>query len=107
MWFRDKSFHPLGTGSSGGGLLGIFRSTLWTKIEQYTTRTLKLQVFSHLHGLSLKWHLSRKTGEVLRIVDRGTGSVDSLLDYVLFNIFPTIADIAIAVIYFTIKFNIW
>jgi ATP-binding cassette subfamily B (MDR/TAP) protein 6 len=96
-----------GAGLFGSGLLGIIRSTLWTKIEQYTTRTLKLRVFSHLHHLSLRWHLTRKTGEVLRIVDRGTDSVDSLLNYILFNIFPTIADIVIAIIYFIVKFNIW
>jgi ABC-type transport system involved in Fe-S cluster assembly fused permease/ATPase subunit len=60
-----------------------------------------------LHDLSLSWHLSRKTGEVLRIVDRGTDSVDSLLNYVLFNIFPTIADILIAIVYFIVQFNIW
>ncbi len=104
---KDKSFFFLGAGLFGSGLLGIIRSTLWTKIEQYTTRTLKLRVFSHLHHLSLRWHLTRKTGEVLRIVDRGTDSVDSLLNYILFNIFPTIADIVIAIIYFIVKFNIW
>lgn len=80
---------------------------MWTKIEQYTTRTLKVRVLSHLHDLSLSWHLTRKTGEVLRIVDRGTGSVDSLLDYVVFSIFPTITDILVAIIYFIVQFNIW
>ncbi|CAF0743833.1 unnamed protein product [Didymodactylos carnosus] len=94
-------------GSFGSGMLGLLRSVLWIKVEQYTTRTLKLRVFSHLHNLSLKWHLSRKTGEVLRIVDRGTDSVDSLLNYILFNIVPTIADILIAIVYFIIVFNIW
>ncbi|CAF3945798.1 unnamed protein product, partial [Rotaria sp. Silwood2] len=96
-----------GAGVFDAGALGILRTTLWTKIEQYTTRSLKLRVFSHLHHLSLSWHLTRKTGEVLRIVDRGTDSVDSLLTYVLFSIFPTIADIIIAIIYFVVQFNIW
>ncbi|CAF0928654.1 unnamed protein product [Didymodactylos carnosus] len=96
-----------GAGLFGSGALGILRTLLWVKVEQYTTRTLKLRVFSHLHNLSLKWHLSRKTGEVLRIVDRGTDSVDSLLNYILFNIVPTIADIIIAIAYFIIAFNIW
>ncbi|CAF4901239.1 unnamed protein product, partial [Rotaria sp. Silwood1] len=59
-----------GSGAVGSGLLEIGRTILWTKIEQYMTRTLKLRVLSHLHHLSLHWHLSRKTGEVLRIVDR-------------------------------------
>lgn len=104
---RIFSLYYIGAGPFGSGILGIIRSTLWTKIDQYTARSLKARVFSHLHNLSLSWHLTRKTGEVLRIVDRGTDSVDSLLNYVLFNIFPTIADILIAIVYFIIQFNIW
>ena len=104
---RRRFFCLIGAGGFGSGLLSIARSTLWVKIDQYTTRTLKLRVLSHLHNLSLRWHLVRKTGEVLRIVDRGTKSVDSLLNYILFNIFPTIADIIVAVVYFIIQFNIW
>ncbi|UJR30014.1 hypothetical protein I4U23_017559 [Adineta vaga] len=96
-----------GAGGFGSGLLSIVRSTLWVKIDQYTTRSLKIRVLSHLHDLSLRWHLIRKTGEVIRIVDRGTESVDSILNYILFNIFPTIADILIAIVYLIIKFNIW
>ncbi len=64
-------------------------------------------MFSHLHSLSLRWHLTRKTGEVLRIMDRGTNSINGLLSYLVFNIIPTIIDIAIAVIYFTAMFNVW
>lgn len=64
-------------------------------------------MFSHLHALSLRWHLTRKTGEVLRIMDRGTNSVNGLLSYLFFSILPTIVDIVVAVIYFTINFNGW
>ncbi|CAG0905349.1 unnamed protein product [Cyprideis torosa] len=66
-----------------------------------------MELFAHLHSLSLRWHLSRKTGEVLRVMDRGTNSITTLLSYILFNIVPTIADIIIAVIYFTSSFNAW
>lgn len=61
----------------------------------------------HLHGLSLRWHLGRKTGEVLRVMDRGTDSIDNLLNYILFSIVPTIIDIIIAVIFFISAFNKW
>lgn len=60
-----------------------------------------------MHGLSLRWHLGRKTGEVLRIISRGTDSVNSLLSYLIFNILPTIADIIIAIVYFATAFNPW
>lgn len=58
-----------------------------------------------MHGLSLKWHLGRKTGEVLRIMDRGTDSTNNLLSFVLFNIGPTTIDIIVGVIFFFSYFN--
>ena len=54
-----------------------------------------------------RWHLGRKTGEVLRIMDRGTNSVNSLLQYLVFNILPTLIDIIVAVVYFAVEFNIY
>ena len=73
------------------------------------THVVSFQVgmFSHLHRLSLRWHLSRKTGEVLRIMDRGTSSINGLLSYIVFNIAPTIIDIIVAIVYFTVAFNVW
>ncbi|VEL26189.1 unnamed protein product, partial [Protopolystoma xenopodis] len=55
----------------------------------------------------MHWHLSRKTGEMLRIMDRGTSSVSSVLNYLIFNILPTLIDILIGVIFFLTAFNIW
>ncbi|KAK3758018.1 hypothetical protein RRG08_006599, partial [Elysia crispata] len=55
--------------------------------------------------LSLRWHLGRKTGEVLRVIDRGTSSINTLLSYIVFQIFPTIADVIIAIAYFITFFN--
>ncbi|VDP06177.1 unnamed protein product [Heligmosomoides polygyrus] len=90
-----------------GGFLNTLRSYLWIPIQQYTTRELEVELFAHLHSLSLRWHLSRKTGLVLRVMDRGTSSVNSILNYILFNIVPTIADIIIAVIFFFSTFNFY
>lgn len=73
----------------------------------FTTLEIQSELFKHIHSLSLRWHLSRKTGEVLRIMDRGTGSVNSLLQYLLFNILPTLIDITVAIIYFGVEFNIY
>ncbi|XGW16943.1 hypothetical protein V3C99_001963, partial [Haemonchus contortus] len=90
-----------------GGFLNTMRSYLWIPIQQYTTRELEVELFAHLHSLSLRWHLSRKTGLVLRVMDRGTSSVNSILNYILFNIVPTIADIVIAVVFFFSTFNFY
>ncbi|XP_066996490.2 ATP-binding cassette sub-family B member 6 [Anabrus simplex] len=96
-----------GGGTGGMGFLSNLRSFLWIRIQQYTTREIELKLFSHLHSLSLRWHLGRKTGEVLRVMDRGTDSIFNLLNYILFNIVPTIVDILIAVIFFIVTFNGW
>eukprot|EP00118_Oscarella_pearsei_P015913 m.147785 g.147785 ORF g.147785 m.147785 type:complete len:849 (+) comp38477_c0_seq18:131-2677(+) len=94
----------------GGGSLGLLssaRSLVWLPVQQYTSRRIQVDLFQHLHNLSLRWHLSRKTGEVLRIMDRGTQSVNNILNYVLFNIVPTIVDIIIAIVFFVVAFNAW
>ncbi|XP_011496749.1 PREDICTED: ATP-binding cassette sub-family B member 6, mitochondrial [Ceratosolen solmsi marchali] len=96
-----------GGGTGGMGLLNNLRSFLWIRIQQYTTREVEIELFRHLHSLSLRWHLSRKTGEVLRVMDRGTDSINNLLSYILFSIIPTIVDIVVAVIFFISAFNKW
>ncbi|CAH2003078.1 unnamed protein product [Acanthoscelides obtectus] len=96
-----------GGGTGGMGLLNNLRSFLWIRVQQYTTREVEVELFRHLHSLSLRWHLGRKTGEVLRVMDRGTDSINNLLSYIFFSIFPTITDIIVAVVYFVAAFNIW
>uniref|UniRef100_V5GJI0 ATP-binding cassette sub-family B member 6 n=1 Tax=Anoplophora glabripennis TaxID=217634 RepID=V5GJI0_ANOGL len=96
-----------GGGTGGMGLLNNVRSFLWIRIQQYTTREVEVELFRHLHSLSLRWHLGRKTGEVLRVMDRGTDSINNLLNYIIFSILPTIVDIIVAIVYFVAAFNIW
>lgn len=95
-----------GSGGSSG-LLNSMRSFLWLRVQQYTNRNIQLRLFDHLHSLSLRWHLGRKTGEVLRSIDRGTASINNILSYVVFSILPTLADIVIAIVYFITAFNAW
>ena len=95
-------------GSTGStGFINNFRVFLWIRVQQYTSRAMQVKLFSHLHGLSLRWHLGRKTGEILRVMDRTTQSINNLLSYILFSIFPTIVDIIVAVVYFVIAFDAW
>ncbi|CAG7835547.1 unnamed protein product [Allacma fusca] len=96
-----------GGGAGTSGLLSNLRSFLWISVSQYTTREVQVKFFGHLHRLSLRWHLQRKTGEVLRAMDRGTESVNNILNYLIFNIVPTVADIIIAIVYFAVFFNGW
>uniref|UniRef100_A0A4W3HL01 ATP-binding cassette sub-family B member 6 n=1 Tax=Callorhinchus milii TaxID=7868 RepID=A0A4W3HL01_CALMI len=96
-----------GGGAGSSGFVNNLRSFLWIRVQQFTNREVQIRLFAHLHSLSLRWHLGRKTGEVLRSVDRGTSSINSLLSYIVFSIFPTIADIIIAIIYFISNFSAW
>lgn len=96
-----------GGGTGSMGVLNNLRSFLWIRIQQYTTREIEVELFRHLHSLSLRWHLNRKTGEVLRVMDRGTDSINNLLNYILFSIAPTIVDILVAVVFFVMAFNWW
>ncbi|KAG0009219.1 Homocysteine S-methyltransferase 1, partial [Podila clonocystis] len=84
----------------GSGLVNAIRGWAWIPIEQYSNSTLTIQFFEHVHSLSLQFHLNRKTGELLRILDRGTSSIVSLLSTILFQLFPVVADVTVAVCYF-------
>ncbi|XP_059184195.1 ATP-binding cassette sub-family B member 6 [Centropristis striata] len=96
-----------GGGAGASGFVSNMRSFLWIKVQQFTSRVVQVRLFGHLHGLSMRWHLGRKTGDVLRSIDRGNTSINSLLTYIVFSIFPTIADIIISIIYFITYFNAW
>ncbi|AWP13574.1 putative ATP-binding cassette sub-family B member 6 mitochondrial-like [Scophthalmus maximus] len=96
-----------GGGAGTSGFISNLRQFLWIRVQQFTSRGVQLRLFSHLHGLSLRWHLERRTGDVLRSVDRGTSSINNLLSYILFSILPTVCDIIIAVVYFVSYFSVW
>lgn len=78
------------------GIIGTAKNALWVKVEQNTTKELKVALFEHIHSLGIRWHQSRKTGEVLRIVDRGTASVTTILNTAFFQVIPIIIDSVIA-----------
>ncbi|KAI8355605.1 hypothetical protein EDC96DRAFT_576900 [Choanephora cucurbitarum] len=91
-------------GSSG--LIQALQNYFWIPVGQYTTREVSVKLFAHLHSLSLHYHINRKTGEVLRTVDRGTNSIVQLLSQIVFSIFPALANILIAVVVFSVKFSL-
>lgn len=77
------------------------RNMTFERVGQDATRQLAEDVFHRLHRLSLRFHLSRRTGEVTKTIERGTKSIDTMLYFLLFNIAPTIIElIAVAVIFY-------
>lgn len=88
-----------------GGYLNVVRHLLWIPVSQGTHKRLRVDLFGHILGMSLRWHLQRKTGEVLRVIDRGVTSVEVILSEVVFSMLPAIADVSIAVLYFISAFD--
>ena len=78
------------------------RNIAFERVGQDATRQLAEDVFGRLHQLSLRFHLSRRTGEITKTIERGTKSIDSMLYFLLFNIAPTILElVAVGVIFYT------
>ncbi len=70
------------------------RELVFAKATEGATRSIALQVFGHLHSLSLRFHLERQTGGMTRDIERGTRGVQSLISYSLYSIFPTLVEVA-------------
>lgn len=72
-----------------------FRDFIFARVTQFTQRKIGLQTFEHLHSLSLAFHLDRQTGGLSRVIERGTRGIQTVLQFALFNILPTIAEVLI------------
>lgn len=83
------------------------REFLFARVTQRAVRTIALQVFRHLHALSLRFHLNRQTGGMTRDIERGTRGVGSLISYTLFNILPTLVEITLVLGYLVLHYDIW
>ena len=69
------------------------RDAVFSRVSQHAVRQVAIKVFSHLHALSIRFHLERKTGALNRFIDRGTTGIQFLLSFVAFNILPTLFEV--------------
>ncbi len=88
-------------------LFGELRDALFAKVTQRAIRRVAIQVFAHLHNLSLRFHLERQTGGVSRDIERGTRGISFLLTFLLFNILPTLLEILLVAAILFVKYNPW
>jgi ATP-binding cassette subfamily B protein len=88
-----------------GVLADNLRNALFEKVGQRAARRLAARVFRHIHDLSLRFHLERRTGSLTKIVERGTKSIDMMLYFLLFNIAPTIIELVAICAIFFVKFG--
>ncbi|GBF99523.1 hypothetical protein Rsub_11957 [Raphidocelis subcapitata] len=89
-------------GGAGGGITGFInnaRQWLWIPVSQDAYRRVSIAVFSHVLDLDLSFHLNKKTGEVTRVVDRGTAAIQNVLSTIVFSIAPQIIDMLAAATY--------
>ncbi len=89
----------------GGVLSDNLRNAIFEKVGQDAARRLAGNVFRHVHDLSLRFHLERRTGSLTKIVERGTKSIDLMLYFLLFNIAPTVIELSAICIIFFVKFG--
>lgn len=90
----------------GQGLLGSLRSSLWIPVSQYSYMELSTAAFEHVHGLSLDFHLGKKTGEVLSALSKGS-SINTFLEQITFQVVPMLVDLVIAIGYFLVIFDVY
>ncbi|WAW09032.1 ABC transporter ATP-binding protein/permease [Oxalobacter vibrioformis] len=90
-----------------GTLFTEFRELLFVRVTQRAIRTAALEVFRHLHALSLRFHLDRQTGGITQDIERGTRSILALITFTLFNILPTLVEIVLVLGYLALHYDIW
>ncbi len=92
-------------------LMGVgfqqLRDAIFARVGQRALRMLALETFQHIHKLSMRYHITRKTGGLSRIIERGVKGVDFLLRFLLFSIGPLILELLMIGVILTIFFDVW
>ncbi|MFO1190833.1 MAG: ABC transporter ATP-binding protein/permease [Rhodoferax sp.] len=88
-------------------LFAELRELIFAKATEGAARSISLEVFRHLHALSLRFHLERQTGGMTRDIERGTRGVHSLISYSLYSIIPTLIEVALVLTLLAVKFDVW
>lgn len=91
----------------GSVFFGEVRDALFARITEHAMRDLGLKVFIHLHQQELAFHLDRKTGGISRDIERGTNGLSFLMRFLMFNIVPTVLEIALVAVIFWQLFSVW
>jgi ATP-binding cassette subfamily B protein len=83
------------------------REFFFAKVTQAAVRTLALKTFRHLHALSLRFHLERRTGSVTREIDHGIRGISSLISFTLYSILPTLVELTLVIGYLLANYEVW
>src|SRR6478752_5636602 len=88
-------------------LFNEMRDVVFVKVAQRAMRRIALEVFHHLHELSLRFHLERQTGGLTRDIERGTRGISTLLSFMVFSVLPTLLEIALVTGFLVYRFDVW
>jgi ATP-binding cassette subfamily B protein len=88
-------------------LFNELRDAVFARVRHGSMRSVSLKVLEHLHRLSLRYHLERKTGGLSRDIERGTRSVSSLMNYMVFSILPILVEITLIAGILLTRYNVW
>ncbi|HTC83549.1 MAG TPA: ABC transporter ATP-binding protein/permease [Rhizomicrobium sp.] len=83
------------------------RDGVFAQVQYHAMREVAVETFAHVHTLSMRFHLERKTGGLSRVIERGTKGIDTLLSFALFSIFPTILLLVFYSVILLVELNIW
>ena len=83
------------------------RDVVFAAVGQRALRQLALETFTHIHALSMRYHITRKTGGLSRIIERGVKGVEFLLRFLLFSIGPLVLELAMIAIVLAVVFDVW
>ncbi len=82
------------------------RDILFASVGQHAVRKLAYQTFEHLHKLSLRFHLARRTGGLSRVIERGTKGIETIVRFTMLNTAPTLVEFVIVAVIFIVMFGV-
>jgi ABC-type transport system involved in Fe-S cluster assembly fused permease/ATPase subunit len=83
------------------------RDVVFVKVAQRAMRRVGLEVFEHMHSLSLRFHLERQTGGLTRDIERGVRGISTLLNFMVFSVLPTLFEITLVTGFLIVRFDVW
>lgn len=92
---------------AGSAFFNELRDAIFAKVRHGIVREISIHFMAHLHNLSLRFHLDRKTGGITRDMERGTRSISSLFNMLLFNIIPTLIEVTLIALILLANYNPW
>lgn len=103
-WMPILCFSVLKLFQGSGGLITVAQNLLWYPISWYSDMNMSRLMFDRVLNLSMAYHTRRKTGELMRTLDRGT-ALNNFFEYILFNLTPVFVDIMVAIVFLSLSFG--